>query len=340
MIKAAVVGLGFMGKTHLGIYQKLENVELAAICDANPENLDITSLESEGNIQTSSSTIDLSSVSKYTDYESMLREGGFDFVDICLPTFLHTDHAVAALDAGYHVFLEKPMALTVADTERILAKWKEGDRLLSIGQCIRYWPAYAEIKRIIDEKRYGETKYVEFARLSAKPTWAWDGWISDRNRSGEAALDLHIHDVDTLLYQYGLPDELRSNGVIEDNGGISHISTIYRYKHGPVVHSTGGWICSSSFGFNMRALYIMERATIELDYTKDPVLTVFPDGDEKFSPPLAAEDGYYFELKDFTEGLEKGQLSGIVTPESAAQAVWLCLEEIRSITENREIRIV
>ena len=140
MIKAAVVGLGFMGKTHLGIYQQLENVELAAICDANPDNLNITSLESAGNIQTSTSAIDLSNVGKYTDYEAMLREGGFDFVDICLPTFLHTDHAVAAMDAGYHVFLEKPMALTVADTERILAKWKEGDRLLSVGQCIRYWP--------------------------------------------------------------------------------------------------------------------------------------------------------------------------------------------------------
>ncbi len=60
MIKAAVTGMGFMGKTHIGIYQRLDNVELSAICDASEERLNIESLESEGNIQTSSEEIDLS----------------------------------------------------------------------------------------------------------------------------------------------------------------------------------------------------------------------------------------------------------------------------------------
>ena len=89
----------------------------------------------------------------------------------------------------------------------------------------------------------------------------------------------------------------------------------------------------------MRALYLLEKATIELDYSKDPVLTVMPEGGEKYSPELPGEDGYYYELKDFVQGIERGRLSGLVTPESAALAVRLCLEEVRSAQENREITI-
>ena len=339
MLKVAVAGLGFMGKTHIGIYRKLDDVELSAICDASEERLNITNLEGGGNIKTSSEAIDLSRVSKYTDYGTMLRDGGFDFVDICLPTFLHVDHTVAAMDAGYNVFLEKPMALDAGGVDRILKKVRDTGKILSVGQCLRYWPAYAEVKRILDEGSYGRVRYAEYARLSAKPGWTWNNWITDGRRSGEAALDLHIHDADMVLYLFGLPKSLRSTGIFEKNGGISHITTTYQYGDGLVINSTGGWICSSSYGFNMRAFYILEGATIELDFTKDPVLTVYPEGGEKYSPELPPDDGYYYELKDFTEGLERGRLSGIVTPESAAEAVRLCLREIQSAEENREIEI-
>jgi predicted dehydrogenase len=331
--------MGFMGKTHIGIYQRLGTVELSAICDAEADRLNIGSLVGGGNIQTSEKDIDLSSVRKYTDFDLMLRDGDFDFVDICLPTFLHVEHTVAALEAGYHVLLEKPMALDTEGTDLILKKVKETDRLFSVGQCIRYWPAYSEVKRILDQGDYGKARYSEFSRFSAKPDWAWDNWIVDGKRSGEAALDLHIHDADMLIHMFGMPASVRSVGAFESNGGLSHISTLYHYENGFVASSAGGWICSDSFGFNMRALHILEKATIELDMSKNPMLTVFPNGGEKYCPDLPEEDGYYFELKDFTEGLQRGKLSGTVTAESAAWAVRLCLEEIRSAKENREITI-
>jgi len=339
MLKVAVAGMGFMGKTHIGIYQKLKNVNLVAVCDFSEDRLNITSLESGGNIQTSSDKIDLDYVKKYTDFGRMLEEGGFDFVDICLPTFLHVDTTLKAIDAGYHVFLEKPMALDLAGTDAILAKVRDTGSFLGVGHCLRYWPAYTEVKKILDEGRYGRVRYAEFSRLCARPTWAWNRWITDGKKSGGAALDLHIHDVDMAIFLFGLPSRLRSEGIFEESGNISHISSLYHYTDGLIVNSTGGWICASGFGFNMRALYILERATIELDYSKNPVLTVVPEGDEIYAPELRPEDGYYYELEEFTEGLEQGKLSGHVTPESAAQAVRLCLEEVRSAEENREITI-
>ena len=71
MVRVAITGMGFMGKTHLGIYNRLENVEIAALCDIRREALDITSLDAGGNIQSSSGAVDLSGVKKFTDFDAM-----------------------------------------------------------------------------------------------------------------------------------------------------------------------------------------------------------------------------------------------------------------------------
>ena len=335
MTRVGLVGLGFMGKTHLGVYQRLSNVEVTAVCDTREENLNITSLSAGGNIRTPEGKIDLSKASKYSDYSKMLESGSFDYVDICLPTFLHAKYTVQALEAGYHVFCEKPMALTVAETKQMLETASRKGRLLGIGQCMRFWPAYVEVKRLIESGTYGKLRYAEFARYSAPAQWAWNRWLANSSLSGNAALDLHIHDVDMILWLFGKPASVKSKGIFEKDGSISHITTFYSYD-GKVVQASGGWICSDSFGFNMQAFYILENATIDLDFSKNPTVTVYPSGAQKYPLAFADDDGYFYELKDFVEGVEKGRGSGIVTGQSAADSVALCLLEIESATEGKE----
>jgi predicted dehydrogenase len=336
MVRVAIAGLGFMGKTHLGIYRQFKNVEVVALCDGNTNALNITRLDAGGNIQAVSGDIDLSGVRKYTDFDKMLADGGIDVIDLCLPTFLHVDYAVKAMHAGCHVLCEKPMALTVEGTQTILQTVRATGKLFSVGQCLRYWPAYTEIKKLLDDGRYGKVNYAEFARFSTPPIWGWDNWLFDEKRSGDAALELHIHDADMVMYLFGFPKSLRSVGVFTPNGSISHIATVYAYPDCAIA-STGGWLCSSTFGFNMRALFVLEKATIELDFSKQPVVMVYPQDNDKYALPLSDGDGYYYELQDFIAGVERGKLSRIVTPESAADSVKLCLAEIRSAKEHREI---
>ncbi len=338
MVRIALSGVGFMGKTHLGIYQKMDNVEIVALNDVRDEQLNITSLASAGNIQTSSNDIDLSRARKYKDFSLMLSDGGFDVVDLCLPTFLHADYTVKALEAGYHVFCEKPMALKADEPDRMLQAVKKSGKLFSVGQCLRFWPAYTKVKELIDSGTYGAVKYAEFARFSSPPTWGWDDWLDDGSRSGNAALDLHVHDVDTLLYLLGTPQSVRSCGVRSQDGSISHISSVYTYPDF-VASSTGGWICSDSFGFNMRAFFILEDATIELDFSKDPVLSLAPKGGAKVPVALEPGDGYYHELVDFIAGIEAGKLSGRVTGETAAASVRLALTEIESALRGVELQV-
>jgi predicted dehydrogenase len=338
MVKVALSGIGFMGKTHLGVYQKLGSVEIVALNDIRKENTEITRLESGGNIQTASDAIDLSRTRKYMDFGRMLKDGGFDFVDICLPTFLHAAYSVKALEAGFHVFCEKPMALTRDETDMMLRAVKKSGKLFSVGQCLRFWPAYVEVKKLIDSGGYGKVKYAEFARFSAPPTWGWDNWLLDGKRSGNAALDLHVHDVDMLLFLFGKPSSVRSQGVEERDGSVSHIASVYSYP-GFAAASTGGWICSDSFGFNMRAFFVLEGATIELDFSKDPAVALYPKGGAKTPVPLGEGDGYYHELADFTAGIAAGKLSGTVTGDSAADSVKLALTEIESVKKGKELPV-
>jgi predicted dehydrogenase len=338
MIKVAIAGIGFMGKTHLGVYQKIGDVEVVALADVLKERTQITSLDAGGNIKASSGSIDLSRARKYTDYEKLLADGGFDIVDICLPTFLHAEYAIKALKAGFNVFCEKPMAMTSVETDRMLEAVEKSGKLFSVGQCLRFWPAYVEVKRLIDSGRYGKVKYAELARFSAPPAWGWENWPHDAKRSGSAALDLHIHDVDMLLFLFGKPVSVRSRGVVEKDGGVSHIASVYSYP-GLTAASTGGWICSDSFGFDMRAFFVLEGATIELDFAKDPVVALYPTGGKKTAVALAEGDGYYHELVDFVAGVARGKLSGTVTGRSAADSVKLALIEIESVRTDKELRI-
>ena len=336
MVRVAVVGLGFMGKTHLGIYAGLPNVEVGALCDIRREVLEAGGPDTGGNIQTAAADLDLTRIRTFAEYEALIDEGGFDVVDLCVPTHLHVDYAVSALERGYDVFCEKPLTLDLESARRMTAVAANSDRLCAVGQCLRHWPVYVEMKSLVESGRYGAVRFAEFSRFSSPPTWSWDDWLLDPSRSGDAALDLHVHDVDTILNFFGLPTSVRSQGSVDSSSGISHISTVYGYP-GKSVMSTGGWRCSSSFGFNMRAMLVLERATVEMDFSRQPVCTVYPEDGEKYPLPFGDGDGYYHELVGFVDAVEKRDPSRLVTVDAAADSVRVALAEIQSVRENREI---
>ena len=103
MTKIAIVGFGFMGRMHYGNWKKIRGAKVVAICDANLAQLTTVT---GGNIAGSDATTDFTGVDIYDDFAKMLAAGGFDVVDVTLPTPLHPDMTVAALRAGYHVLCE------------------------------------------------------------------------------------------------------------------------------------------------------------------------------------------------------------------------------------------
>jgi len=146
MIRVGIVGFGFMGRMHFRCWQGLENAEVTAICETNP-NIIEEAQKNVGNIEGYAEQVDFSKLKVYNDLGQMLRDESLDAVSLTVPTFLHPDLTIQALSAGVNVLCEKPMALTVAECDRMIAAAEESGKILQIGHCVRFWPEYAAAKR-------------------------------------------------------------------------------------------------------------------------------------------------------------------------------------------------
>jgi len=322
-----------MGVTHLIALREMPGVEIAAVCDAHAERLDLRNLKVEGNLQTVDLSLEGCNIRTYTDYDQMLSDGGFDFVDICLPTFLHENFSLRALEAGHHVFCEKPLSLEPESGRRMIRKAEETGRLLGVGHCLRFWPGWVETRELIESGAYGRVTAAHLSRLSARPGWTDGGWMLDYEKSGGPVLDLHIHDADMVRYLFGDPRSLRSTGIVDGQGRVAYISTVYDFGSGPAVSSSGGFVSSGSFPFEASAVFNLEGAVVKIGAE----VTVFPDQGEAYALEVAPGDGYYWELKDFVTCVEEGRPSRVVTPEDAVASIELCRAELRSVLEKREI---
>src|SRR5579862_9536240 len=126
-MRIGVLGLGFMGSTHLKAIQSLPGVELAAVYSADQTKLagDLTAIQ--GNLGGPGEKFDFSAVRQYREIEALLADPSVDAVDICLPTDMHASVAIEAVRAGKHVLVEKPMALDGASAGEMIAEARRHD---------------------------------------------------------------------------------------------------------------------------------------------------------------------------------------------------------------------
>ncbi|QNE35658.1 Gfo/Idh/MocA family protein [Leifsonia shinshuensis] len=138
-----------------------------------------------------------------TSLDEALDDPGADLVSICTPTPTHTDLAVQALAAGRSVLLEKPIALTIADAERVADAAARAPGVLMVAHVVRFFPGYAALAERVAAGSVGRPRAVLASRLSAAPAWA--EWLADETRSGGMIVDFAIHDVDQANAYLGDP---------------------------------------------------------------------------------------------------------------------------------------
>lgn len=335
MIRVGIVGLGFMGRMHYRCWTSTPGAQVTAICEANPSVLDAAKKAPTGNVTGAADHIDLDSLKVFSSLDDLIASGTVDAVSITLPTFLHPDTTVKALGAGLHVLCEKPMALSVAECDRMIAAAKQANRVLQIGHCIRFWPEYTVARDIVRSGKYGKLVAASFRRYSTQPAWSPDNWFADEQRSGGQALDLHIHDADYIHYLLGLPEFVSS--IADPAQG--YISSQYHYGDGKAVVAESCWRMAASFGFEMSFVMVLESATITFDCTRDPAFRVCPAEGESFTPELPSGDGYSREVEHFLQAITGPAVEPVVTPWESRETIRLVLGEKESARERCRVTI-
>ncbi len=327
MLKVGLIGCGFMGGMHSACYNVIEGVQVVAVADIRPE-------KAEAAANTHGAKI-------YATGKELIENADVDVIDICLPTYLHTEHAVLAMKKGRNVFIEKPVSLTKEEGELLLKTQKETGAKIQVGQVIRLWDEYVWLKEFAEKNEYGKIRTAVFKRLSAPADWAWEGWLDDPERSGSMALDLHVHDVDFMRYLMGEPDSFTSYAERDTNGTIQQIYTTFKY--GKAVVSIEACLdYPKDFPFDAGYRVKFEKATVVYDkgvitvYEKDggsfnPEIKPAFVGDNNIGGNLSSLGGYYNELKYFVEKLNAGEELEIAPLSEAVKSVNLVLDEIASV---------
>jgi predicted dehydrogenase len=326
MIKVGLVGAGFMGRMHASVYSVLSGARIVAVADERPGPLKELAEQTGG--------------APYASLDELLSRADVDAIDICLPTHLHAPMAVKALDAGKHTLCEKPMAVTLAQADEMIAASKRGGVRLMVAHCIRFWPEYQILRDIVNGGSLGALKSLNLTRVSATPTWASNNWLMDEELSGSAALDLHIHDTDYALFLLGQPDQVIARGTVQGRA-LSHISAMMRFGS-VVVSLEGGWDFPASFPFKMAFRAVFERGAVAMD---GGPLTVYETGKDPVQPEITSMKasaggnisdlgGYYNEIDYFVGCIASGKPLELATAESSRASLEVALREIAEAKQN------
>lgn len=165
---------------------------MVALCEQNPKRLTGDWTDIQGNFGPPGQQIDLTGVATYESVEEIIADPNVDLIDITLPPSLHAEIAVQALQAGKHVFCEKPMSMTVVDCDRMLAAAQQCHRNLLIGHVLPFFPKYAWAIREMRSGKHGGLLGGSFKRVISDPAWLTNYWNAEA--AGGPMLDLHVHD--------------------------------------------------------------------------------------------------------------------------------------------------
>lgn len=332
MLKCAVVGCGGLGKTHLRSLVELEksrgDFKVVALCDVEPSQFTAAVQINIGDVGAS----DVSAYRLYNDVDEMLEKEELDFCVTALPTYEHARIGVKILNKGVHLFSEKPMALTLEECDDMLRAAKKNNCKLMIGQCIRYANEFLYLKELMESGKYGKLVHIRFNRMSATPRWSWQHWMEDVNKSGGAALDLHVHDTDFVNFLFGIPDSVVSFAT-HDKTGFDSIHTTYVYDdRDALIMATGDWGLTK-YPFNQYCLMNLEHATVILDRG---VITVYPEEGAAFSPEVALNNTKQSEEGEFIDCILQNKESAVNPASDSRNSIMIALAEIESAKKKGE----
>ncbi|MDR0520565.1 MAG: Gfo/Idh/MocA family oxidoreductase [Planctomycetaceae bacterium] len=335
MLRIGIHGLGFMGMMHYLAYQKLSGVKVTAICETLPERRKGDWTKIKGNFGPQGTQMDLTGVAVYAEAEEFLADKNIDVADICLPPNQHCPMTVAALRAGKHVFSEKPVALSLADADAMVAAAEKSGKILMVGHVLPFFPAYAFVYEAARTNRYGKLLGGHFDRVISDPVWLKDFY--NMATIGGPLLDLHIHDAHFIRLLFGMPEKVQSVGRLR-NGVPEYFNTQFIFDNPQlVVTSTSGCIFQQGRPFMARSEVHFEKATVVIDGGGTTVLTEDGQAVPAELPALDEVGIFANELKESTDAFIQNKVSPILGGSLARDALALAMMEMEALRKPERI---
>jgi predicted dehydrogenase len=224
-VRVGIAGLGRSGwNMHVETLAELgELFQITAVCDLNPDRL--AEAEAKLGCRTSSA------------YAKLLAGGDIDLMVVATPSQHHANDTIAALEAGLDVIVEKPMATSLADVDRMIAAARENGRILTVNQNYRYAADYLQIKKVIASGVLGKLLLIRLAQHQFSRRWDWQ----TLQEFGGGILNNHgAHYIDSALQYIGdsQPEVALAHLAatpLYAGDADSHAKVILRPKNGPLV---------------------------------------------------------------------------------------------------------
>jgi predicted dehydrogenase len=331
MIKAAVVGFGFMGITHTINIINNRKLKLIAIVDKNMESIEKNFSERTGNFSTGNlSEESLSGIIKYSSIDDCLANGEIDAYFICVHTDLHYEMSMKALMAGKHVFMEKPISLNIGEGQELITQARTRNQLLMVGQVVRFMPAYRQFNQWLVSGEFGPLKFLSLSRFSGLPAWGqWKEKQSAFGSSGGALFDLVIHDIDFVQSVLGEPDSIQSTILPGKLSNYDYVSALWNYKTtGVNVKIEGGNTFHSAYPFHAGFSAQFHKASLLYTSLQPEFITISKDSESIKVPAGDANSGFSDEIDYFASCIESKVQPDKCSPESALRTIQLCYDHL------------
>ena len=334
-MRFGLIGYGLWGRHHATAIASAPGATLAAIACASEATA-------------AAAARDFPSVPVTIGYRALLARPDVDAVAIVVPNHLHAEVGVAALEAGKDVLLEKPMATTAADCDRLVAAARAGGRVLTIGHELRLSAQYGKVKALIDAGDIGTPQYLAFSlfRFPFRP--GSGGWRYDAARVGSWILEEPVHFFDFAMWCFeglGDPVSVLALGNTDRRGaGMSdHFTAILRFPggaHAVITETLAGFEYHQNLHIAGTEGAIRSWWSGTLDRTLTPTFELRLERRGKGVETISVEhSGELVEL-----GVQAREVVGafarrqaIVSGDEARKRVVVCLAAEESLREGREV---
>jgi predicted dehydrogenase len=340
MVRVGIAGIGFMGVTHFKAYPQVEGAQVAAIFTRDRKKLEGDWTDVRGNFGGAGGVQDLSGITKYDDLDAMLADPEIDVIDLCLPSYLHRELGIRVLEAGKHLLVEKPIALTVEDADAMIAAAERSGKLLMVAQVLRFWPEFALIKDLMESGEYGALRGAHFKRVISRPDWSGDNWFSDPSKTGGPVVDLHIHDTDFIHYLLGQPAAVWSTGVVSPGGGVDYLVTEYQYPgQNLCITAQSGAVAMKGIEFEHGYDVYFERGMLKHNSSTTPKVELYTEDGGKTELAPRITDGFAEQLRTAIQGIASGQLPDAISAQSARNSLATVLAEAESVKTGQPVTL-